>query len=30
MHGGTPKGTEKAVACSADHSKVMQVAFKPD
>jgi hypothetical protein len=30
IHGGTPKGAEKAAACWADHRKVMQVAFKPD
>jgi len=30
IHGGTPKGTEKAAACWADHRKVTQIAFKPD
>jgi len=30
LHGGTPKGAEKAAACWADHRKVTQVAFKPD
>ncbi|MGO9362788.1 MAG: DUF2493 domain-containing protein [Rhodomicrobium sp.] len=30
IHGGTPKGAEKAAACWADHRKVTQVAFKPD
>jgi YspA, cpYpsA-related SLOG family len=30
IHGGTPKGAEKAAACWADNRKVTQVAFKPD
>ena len=30
LHGGTPKGAEKAAACWADHRKVAQIAFKPD
>ena len=30
IHGGTPKGAEKAASCWADHRKVTQVAFKPD
>ena len=30
IHGGTPKGAEKAAACWADHRKVTQIAFKPD
>jgi len=30
IHGGTPKGAEKAAACWADHRKVTQRAFKPD
>ena len=30
IHGGTPKGTEKAAACWADHRKVTQIGFKPD
>ncbi len=30
LHGGTPKGAEKAAACWADHRKVTQIAFKPD
>ncbi len=30
LHGGTPKGAEKAAACWADNRKVTQVAFKPD
>jgi hypothetical protein len=27
IHGGTPKGAEKAAACWADHRKVTQIAF---
>jgi YspA, cpYpsA-related SLOG family len=30
IHGGTPKGAEKAAACWADKRGVTQVAFKPD
>ncbi|MGO9473762.1 MAG: DUF2493 domain-containing protein [Rhodomicrobium sp.] len=30
IHGGSPKGAEKAAACWADHRKVAQIAFKPD
>ncbi|MGB0084810.1 MAG: DUF2493 domain-containing protein [Rhodomicrobiaceae bacterium] len=30
IHGGTPKGAEKAAACWADRRKVKQIAFKPD
>ena len=30
IHGGTPKGAEKAAACWADHRKVTQIAFKHD
>ncbi len=30
LHGGTPKGAEKAAACWADYRKVTQIAFKPD
>ena len=30
LHGGTPKGAEKAAACWANNRKVPQVAFKPD
>ncbi len=30
LHGGTPKGAEKAAACWADNRKVVQIAFKPD
>jgi hypothetical protein len=30
IHGGTPKGAEKAAACWADNRKVTQIAFKPD
>ena len=30
IHGGTPKGAEKAAARWADHRKVTQIAFKPD
>jgi YspA, cpYpsA-related SLOG family len=30
IHGGTPKGAEKAAACWADNRKVSQIAFKPD
>ncbi len=30
LHGGTPKGAEKAAACWADHRKITQIAFKPD
>ncbi len=30
LHGGTPKGAEKAAACWAGNRKVPQVAFKPD
>jgi hypothetical protein len=30
IHGGTPKGAEKAAACWADHREVTQIAFKPD
>ena len=30
IHGGTPKGAEKAAACWADNRKVVQIAFKPD
>ena len=30
IHGGTPKGAEKAAACWADSRKVTQIAFKPD
>jgi hypothetical protein len=30
IHGGTPKGAEKAAACWADHRKVTQIGFKPD
>ena len=30
IHGGTPKGAEKAAACWADRRKVRQIAFKPD
>ena len=30
IHGGTPKGVEKAAACWVDHRKVTQIGFKPD
>jgi hypothetical protein len=30
LHGGTPKGAEKAAACWADKRGVTQIAFKPD
>ena len=30
IHGGSPRGAEKAAACWADHRKVTQIAFKPD
>ncbi len=30
IHGGSPKGAEKAAACWADNRKVAQIAFKPD
>jgi hypothetical protein len=30
IHGGTPKGAEKAAACWADSRKVTQIAFKPE
>ena len=30
LHGGTPKGAERAAACWADRRKVTQIAFKPD
>lgn len=30
LHGGAPKGAERAAACWADHRKVVQIAFKPD
>ena len=30
IHGGTPKGAEKAAACWADQRKFAQIAFKPD
>lgn len=30
LHGGSPKGAEKAASRWADHRKVPQVAFKPD
>ncbi len=30
IHGGTPKGAEKAAACWADKRCVTQIAFKPD
>jgi len=30
IHGGTPKGAEKAAACWADRRGVTQIAFKPD
>jgi hypothetical protein len=30
IHGGTPKGAEKAAACWADNRKVTQIAFRPD
>ncbi len=30
LHGGTPKGAEKAAACWADNRGVTQIAFKPD
>ena len=30
IHGGTPKGAERAAACWADSRKVAQIAFKPD
>ena len=30
IHGGTPKGAEKAAACWADKRGVTQIAFKPD
>ncbi len=30
IHGGSPKGAEKAAACWADNRKVQQIAFKPD
>jgi hypothetical protein len=30
IHGGSPKGAEKAAACWADQRKVTQIAFKPD
>ncbi len=30
LHGGTPKGAEKAAACWANNRKVPQIAFKPD
>jgi hypothetical protein len=30
IHGGTPKGAERAAACWADKRGITQVAFKPD
>jgi hypothetical protein len=30
IHGGTPKGAERAAACWADKRGVTQIAFKPD
>jgi hypothetical protein len=30
IHGGTPKGAEKAAACWAGNRKVTQIAFKPE
>jgi hypothetical protein len=30
LHGGTPKGAERAAACWADKRGVTQIAFKPD
>ena len=30
IHGGTPKGAEKAAACWADKRGVTQIAFRPD
>lgn len=30
LHGGTPKGAERAAACWADQRGVTQIAFKPD
>ena len=30
IHGGTPKGAEKAAACWADKRGITQIAFKPD
>ncbi len=30
LHGGTPKGAERAAACWADKRGVPQIAFKPD
>ena len=30
LHGGTPKGAEKAAACWAGNRSVTQIAFKPD
>ena len=30
LHGGSPRGAERAAACWADHRKVPQVVFKPD
>jgi len=30
LHGGSPKGAERAAARWADHRKVPQIAFKPD
>jgi hypothetical protein len=30
IHGGSPKGAEKAAACWADNRKVQQIAFKPE
>lgn len=30
LHGGSPRGAERAAACWADQRKVVQIAFKPD
>ncbi len=30
IHGGTPKGAERAATSWADHRNVTQIAFKPD
>ena len=30
IHGGSPKGAERAAACWADNRKVPQIVFKPD
>jgi hypothetical protein len=30
LHGGSPKGAERAAACWADNRKVPQIVFKPD